>query len=112
MTEERSGELSAQEMDLRQIQLYARDLQQLYWQERKLRSDLAEEKLVLEYKVRELEALNQLFQTDLKEKHELRDAHQHLLEELRGMVDAGPGTDLMPRLKVLLEWAAANTREG
>lgn len=84
----------------RQLELYARDLQALYWRERKKRAELAEERLVLEYKLHELEALNRLFQANLEEMTQAREAYNDLRAKLARLL-SGNG-DLRERLEKLL----------
>ncbi|MBI2859102.1 MAG: hypothetical protein HYX90_08495 [Chloroflexi bacterium] len=95
-----------QEMDFRQLQLYARDLERLFWSEKQTRASLAEEKLVLEYKVRELSALNTLFQDHLREKQALLEAYESLLSRLKELAGKTPG-DAAPLLRRLVGEAEA-----
>ena len=71
-----------------QIYKYAEELQELYIVEQKERQALAEEKLVLEYRLRELSSLNQLFQKQLERMEEmtsgLRDVRDGLRNALKG----------------------------
>ena len=69
MTKKDRSSPATEDMDLRQAQLYARDLHELYLAERQKRRELAEQKLVLEYKLRELAALNTQFQSHLKRRY-------------------------------------------
>jgi len=78
---------SLEDMALEQVKLYARDLKELYRLERQRREELAEEKLVLEYRIKELKALNELFQSHLEQRFEVEEAYQELLEELRGLAE-------------------------
>lgn len=70
-------------MMMKELELYAKDLNNLYEIEKKERSQLAEEKLVLELRVRELTSLNRLFQECLgiwAEMEVALEAAQHELE--------------------------------
>lgn len=110
MSEAESVTTPLQEMDFRQLQLYARDLQQLFWSEKQARAALAEEKLVLEYKVQELSALNTLFQTNLREKQAMLDAYQLLIDRLKALAEKKP-EDIAPPLRQLVRDAEANRIE-
>lgn len=66
-----------------QIQIYARELRQLYRQEKQRRQELEKEKQALEQKVRELTALNNLFQGYLRERDELLQAFHHLAQGIK-----------------------------
>lgn len=68
-----------------QLQLYARELHQLYEQERRTREEMQEQWDVLEKKVRELTALNSLFQTYLKEREDIKEALLTLMGNVRGL---------------------------
>ncbi|MBI2854895.1 MAG: hypothetical protein HYX87_08265 [Chloroflexi bacterium] len=94
MSDADSAATPLQEMDFRQLRLYARDLEQLYWSERQARSSLAEEKLVREYKVCELKALNELFLKNLEEKQAAIGSYDWLLERLKQMEKTSGGADL------------------
>ena len=83
MDMEHQGLPSLEDMALEQMKLYAEDLRELYRLERRRREELAEEKLILEYRLKELKALNELFQSHLKERFELEEVLKELLEELR-----------------------------
>lgn len=83
---------SLEDMALEQVKLYARDLNELYRLERQRREELAEEKLVLEYRVRELRALNELFQSHLQQRLEVEEAYWGLLEELRELAEKLEGS--------------------
>ena len=66
-----------------QFQIYAKELGELYRVEQQRRADLAEEKLVLEHRVKELEALNRMFQVNLARRLEVVDALRGMVEKLR-----------------------------
>jgi hypothetical protein len=72
--------------EIEQAKLYARDLSELYRAERKRREELAEEKLVLEFKVRELEALNKLFQSYLEQRFAALRAYAELIEDIKNLL--------------------------
>lgn len=89
-----------------QLILYAKELHTLYREEKKEREALAEEKLVLEYKLRELTALNTLFQKHLARREDLEDALERVIQGLRKLLAQPPG-DLRPQLQALLAAAEA-----
>ena len=68
-----------------QFQIYAKELGELYRVEQARRTELAEEKLVLEQRVKALEALNNMFQSHLARRIELEDALRSLLDRLDAM---------------------------
>lgn len=84
-----------------QLILYAKELHTLYREEKKEREALAEEKLVVEYKLRELTALNILFQKHLVRREALEDALERVVQGLRQLL-AQPTSDLRPQLEALL----------
>lgn len=69
-----------------QLELYARDLKECYWSERQKRTELAEERLVLQFKLRELEALNKLFQAHLQEMVRTQEAYIKLKESINQLL--------------------------
>ncbi len=99
---EPSGELELEE----QLILYATELHTLYQEEKKEREALAEEKLVLEYKLKELSALNNLFRKHLERREQLEDALEDLDKGLREALARAPAK-LRPQLQSLLAAAEA-----
>lgn len=91
----------------KQLQIYAQDLHELYQEEKKHRQELAEEKLVLEYKLRELEALNKLFQQHLEHRQRVESAHQDLMAGLRSLLSRVRETALRQELQRLIAQAEA-----
>ncbi|GEM_PF-6108031 len=69
-----------------QFQIYAKELGEMYLAEQKRRAELAEEKLVLEQRVKELEALNRMFQGHVARTVDLQDALQKLAGSLHQAV--------------------------
>ncbi len=93
---------SLEDMALEQVKLYARDLKELYRLERQRREELAEEKLILEYRIKELKALNELFQSHLEQRFEVEEAYKELLGELRELAEKLEGS-----AKEELKWIIA-----
>ncbi|MDO8472935.1 MAG: hypothetical protein Q7T05_03870 [Dehalococcoidia bacterium] len=102
MNEQTQPQSPIADMDQRQMELYARDLEQLYWSERQVRLALAEEKLVLEFKVNELNALNRLFQSNLVEERRLRESYQGLIRRLKELAGREDGNGVIRDLRVLI----------
>lgn len=98
-----------------QMTLYAKELHDLYQQEKKEREALAEEKLVLEYRLKELSALNALFQRYLERQQRLEEAMQETAASLRQVikqsVEAGPRGKL-ERLLGAIEAILASAPKG
>lgn len=69
-----------------QLYIYAQEVRHLYENERKEREALAEEKLMLENRLRELSALNNLFQQHLEHRMVLDDALEQTMDTLRQIV--------------------------
>ncbi len=93
--------------DLEQAKLYARDFGELYRAEKKRREELAEEKIVLEQKLRELEALNKLFQSHLSQRFEVQETYDDLVEKLKTLLQGGMNAETWSKLKELLKEAEA-----
>lgn len=70
-------------LTLRQLEIYATELQQYYREERRLRGELEERNQQLEQRLQELTALNQLFQQHLTERFNLVDTYRWVLEQLQ-----------------------------
>ncbi|MEK7848901.1 MAG: hypothetical protein AAB270_08240 [Chloroflexota bacterium] len=90
-----------------QLQIYAQELHDLYLEEKKYRQELAEDKLVLEYKLRELGALNKLFQQHLEHRQRVESAHQDLVAALRALLPKVGEVSLRQELERLLTQAEA-----
>lgn len=65
-----------------QLEIYARELREHITNERRLRRELEERNRILENRVRELTALNQLFQQHLRERFETLEAYRHVCERI------------------------------
>lgn len=65
-----------------QLEIYARELREHITNERRLRRELEERNRVLENRVRELTALNQLFQQHLRERFETLEVYRHVCERI------------------------------
>ncbi|MBI2856896.1 MAG: hypothetical protein HYX95_01130 [Chloroflexi bacterium] len=112
MSETGTGSADLKDMDQRQLQLYARDLAQLYWSERRARSSLAEEKLVLEYKVRELGALNTMIRSSLKEKQDALEDYRWLLRQLKELAALAEGDAGVALRQLVVEAEARGSGPG
>lgn len=86
-----------------QLKLYAADLHALFQQERKEREALAEEKLVLEYRLKELSALNKMFQGNLERQRGLEEAFQNIAAALKQLLAQPSGRQWRRRLELLLK---------
>lgn len=98
--------------DLEQAKLYARDFGELYRAEKKRREELAEEKIVLENKVRELEALNRLFQSHLEQRFELQEAYNELVEKLKTLLQGNMDEKTRSKLKELVDEAESRQKQA
>ncbi len=87
----------------RQLEMYAQELHELYWEERHEREALAEEKLVLEYRLKELSALNKLFQRHLNRRIHLEEVLEDAVTRLRDLVTEHPRTAGAASLRGLLD---------
>lgn len=85
-----------------QLYIYAQELSDLYQREREKRQALAEEKLVLEYRLKELSALNNLFQQHLEVRVQLEELLQRVAQALRELVAESSSSSRHERLKQLL----------
>lgn len=93
-----------------QLYIYAQELSELYEREREERQALAEEKLVLEYRLKELSALNNLFQRHLEARLQLEELLQRVaraLQEQVAQASRGPRRDRLQRLLSDVEQALA-----
>ncbi|MBI2866700.1 MAG: hypothetical protein HYX97_00015 [Chloroflexi bacterium] len=66
-----------------QLEIYAKELQARIVEERRLRQELAEQTGQLEQRLREITALNQMFQKHLGQQFEVIDTYRQLLDGLR-----------------------------
>ena len=80
-----------------QLEIYAREVQTHYKEERRLRRQLEERNEALEQRIREITALNQLFQRHLAERDSLVDSCMRLGDELQAMADRA-GSQALPTL--------------
>lgn len=90
----------------RQLELYARDLHDLYQSEKQKRSELAEERLVLQFRIKELESLNRLFQQHLAASARREESYQRILEQLKKLLELKDEADWRQQLRKLLDEAA------
>lgn len=76
-------------LDRQQLEIYAKELQEHYREQRRLRRELEGLNQVLEQRVRELQALNKLFQQHLVERSATAEAYRDLLAGLESVTQAG-----------------------
>jgi len=100
---------SFEELSHQQLLILAQDLSTLYAQERRLREELEERNRQLEQKVRELSALNRLFQEYLAQHHEMVRAFREALEGIQRL--AQEATRLAERAQAHL-YEQAPPQEG
>lgn len=77
--------MTADELTREQLQLYAKELQDLFRRERALRAQLEERNTALEQRVAELTALNKLFREHLTRYFAVLDAYWQLKRGLDGL---------------------------
>ena len=80
-----------------QLEIYAREVQSHYKEERRLRTQLEERNEVLEQRIREITALNQLFQRHLAERDSLVDSCMRLGDRLQQLAERA-GAEAPPTL--------------
>lgn len=97
--------------EIEQAKLYARDLSELYRAERKRREELAEEKIVLEFKLRELEALNKLLQSCAEQWLVALRAYEELIEEMKKLLQEQLPPGLEKNFEEILGRAEAHKKE-
>lgn len=103
--------MTDKDADLEQAKLYARDFGELYRAEKKRREELAEEKIVLENKVRELEALNKLFQSHLEQRFKVQEAFDELIGKIKALLQGNMDTETRSKLKDLLNEAESKRNQ-
>lgn len=70
-----------------QLRIYAQELSQLYRKEQGLVRDLEEKNRALEQKIRELNALNSLFNQHLDKRLKTEEAYKKLVANIRAMAE-------------------------
>ena len=83
-----------------QLELYAREMHEMFRQERSLRKDLEKEKLSLEQRLRELMALNRTFQEYLQQHYQTQEAYTDLMSGMRTLIDRAEGQGLAAKTTV------------
>lgn len=76
-------EESYDNLSRQQLEIYARELSEHFNEERKLRQQLEERSKELEKRVREVTALNTMFQKHLTERFALVQAYKDMLEQMQ-----------------------------
>ncbi len=74
------------ELAMEQLKIYAKELGELYEEEKKKREELAQEKIVLEMKLKELKALNEMFQSHIEKGIEAEEKLKSLLSSLKELL--------------------------
>ena len=69
-----------------QLYRYATEVHDLYREVREEKAALAEEKLVLEYRVKELTSLNRLFQQHMESKQQMEEALDEIAAQLQTLL--------------------------
>ena len=77
---------SLEQVSREQLEIYARELQASFHKERHLRQELEERNEQLEQRIREITALNQMFQEYLAQRSPLAQAYVELREGLQRLV--------------------------
>ncbi len=116
---ERNAPLDFGRVSREQLELYAREFQKHYLEQRRLRHELEERNRQLELRLRELTALNRIVQLHIDEHFAVIDAYKKLLEELESspenLVDivqraqSQPIFDLQPMTNNLLATSKSGT---
>ncbi len=79
------AERELRDLNRKQLEVYAKELGEALKKERELRSELEEANRQLENRIRELTALNDLFQKHLRQRFETIEAYEELVERLEGL---------------------------
>jgi predicted nuclease with TOPRIM domain len=101
---EQQGEEAVSSFDQfsrQQLEIYARELAEYVEREQALRAQLEQQNQTLEQRVRELTALNRLFQQHLKERFTALEAYHELHRRVQGLVKEADG---------LSEWLRSQDR--
>ena len=98
MTPDQQGAPTVDTLTKNQLMVYAKELREHVQSERSLREELESQNQQLEQRVREITALNQLFQKHLDERAEVVRAYREVLQGLRELVEGSTALE---------EWARA-----
>ena len=76
-----------EEFSQKQLEMYARDLQQSFLEERRLSRELQDRNRQLEQRIQELTALNRLFQQHLSERYQVVETYRQVLAKLATLAE-------------------------
>lgn len=100
VTDEGKIRRTFQTLGRKQLEIYAREIQDHFHEELRLRKELEERNRQLEQRVREVTALNQSFQEHLRQRFEVVGAYREVLEKLHQLSEAASS---------LVQWAESQS---
>lgn len=86
-----NGQATFDDLNRKQLEIYAKELQMHFIEERRLRQELYDRNQQLELRVQEITALNQLFKQHLDQRFEAARAFKDLLKGLANVSEAIDG---------------------
>lgn len=102
-----------EELTKEQIAIYAKELNDHFRQERKLRLNLSARDAQLDQRSREVSALNNLLQQQLVEWYKIAKEYREVLESINDVLKSGgPDLPITAELKGMIEAVVAGTEEA
>lgn len=102
-----------EELNKEQIAIYAKELNDHFRNERKLRVNLSDRDAQLDQRAREVSALNNLLQQQLVEWYKIAKEYREVLESINEMLKEGTGElPLSDELKGMIESVVSGTEEA
>jgi hypothetical protein len=102
-----------EELTKEQIAIYAKELNDHFRQERKLRLNLSARDAQLDQRPREVSALNNLLQQQLVEWYKIAKEYREVLESINDVLKSGgPDLPITAELKGMIEAVVAGTEEA
>ena len=102
-----------EELTKEQIAIYAKELNDHFRNERKLRINLSDRDAQLDQRAREVSALNNLLQQQLVEWYKIAKEYREVLESINDMLKEGTGNlPISNELKEMIESVVSGTEEA
>ena len=101
MADEEQAPRTFDKLNREQLEIYAKELREHVQSERQLRQELEGRNIQLEQRVKEITALNQLFQSHLEERQAVVQAYREVLDGLRELAKGASGLEEWARSKPL-----------
>ncbi len=109
----RSTARTFEELNKEQIAIYAKELNDHFRNERKLRGNLSDRDAELDQRAREVSALNNLLQQQLVEWYKIAKEYREVLESINEMLKEGTGElPISDELKRMIESVVSGTEEA